>query len=684
MWGVATVSHSLIQFISAAPVASEEAQPAWHLDSPPCQPAAILDTHSESASRSCSGSSEAPALSLSPSAGSASSLSCSSLQEFQKATATLIHLSNSSTSLSSLEPEDTLHAHPSWSRELSAHDSWEEPGLPAFWGYQGLPQLEGAPGDIGPVTLQKLEGRGTRLLSGFSEEAAVAGDLEPGSNLLQAGWPLPFPHAPSPRLGSELSESSSQIWDENNEENLEELSPGVEPPSGSFLPASGSPDMEGSGGSYATHTSPRSGEEQEVSRTCRSPIGTSSTGKTMQISPVVTVFPHQTPFTNDSTLPLSFCLDTSASEKTDPSKENMPPEASIGHQEEPQDADPGPSIQKKPLQALPDPKATMTPKAPSEDKAPLVTEVASPSFVEGFLTEILSPVDEELSYGSGDLPSSIHRDAHLPPPPPTPQAKSDINEPNPSSEDFPSPPEEAMFPGDSLDTLGEDMSITAEDMSSLSEGALEEAIFQGLQKSGHWLGASGHGGSLDDSSSISPLSNWVVGAPEISPRLSTQPLSPSPVACVARENLAEASGSQGRPWEAVRCSEGAEHQQGMEHLLDRRAATSSPSWFEPSESPPSGPVPSVVRGQAESLKHTSVKTEGQSCWTEDQPMLQDLLNRQQLCRRDWAFDPASGACVDFPGTGDAGPVDVVSTQLSRRILCDSLAALSGLAPGDSP
>ncbi|KAH0506909.1 putative histone-lysine N-methyltransferase 2D [Microtus ochrogaster] len=65
-------------------------------------------------------------------------------------------------------------------------------------------------------------------------------------------------------------------------------------------------------------------------------------------------------------------------------------------------------------------------------------------------------------------------------------------------------------------------------------------------------------------------------------------------------------------------------------------------------------------------------------------MLQDLLDRQQLYRRDWAFGPASGACVDFPGTGDAGPLDVVSTQLSRRILCDSLAAVSGLAPRDSP
>ncbi|KAL6034277.1 hypothetical protein STEG23_015019, partial [Scotinomys teguina] len=391
------------------------------------------------------------------------------------------------------------------------------------------------------------------------------------------------------------------------------------------------------------------------------------------------------PSTSDSTLPLSFHLDTGTSGRVGLIlKANVPTEASAGYQEEPQNADTSLSVQRKPLQALPDPKAPMTLKTP-EDRAPLVTEVASPSYVDGFLAEILSPVDEQLSYGSGELPSSIHRDTHLPPPPPSPQAKSDINEPNPSSEDFPSPPEEAMFSGDSLDTLGEDMSITIEDTPSLSEEALEEALSLGPQKSGHCLGASGHDGSLDDASLTSPLSNRVVSAPEMSPRLSAQPLSPSPVACVARKHLEEASGSQGGPWEAVQCFESTEHQLGIEHLLDRRTATSSPSWSAPSENPPLGPVPSVASGQAESLKHTSEKEkEGQSCRTEGQPKLQDLLDRQQLCRRDSVFDPASGACADFPGTGDAGPVDVVSTQLSKRILCDSLAALSGLASGDSP
>lgn len=677
--------HSLIQSISAALVASEEeAQPAWHPDSPPSQPAAILDACSESVSSSFSGSSEAPAVSLTPSAGSSSSLSCSSLQEFQKATATLVQLSNSSTSLSNLEAEDTLPADPRWSRELSAHDSWEKPGLPPFWDlHQGLPQLEGLPEDVGQVTLQRLEGSEARLLSGFSEEAAVAGGSEPGYNFTQAGWPLSFPHAPSPRLGSELSESSSQIWDEN----LEEPSPCAELPSGCSLPANDSLDLEGSGGLHATLPSPGPGEEQEASRTSGSLTGASNTGETRQMSPVATftVFPPQIPSVSDSTLPLSFPLDTSTSGRAGLSKAKMPTEASAGYQGEPPDADTNPSIQRKSLQALPDPKAPVTLKAPSEDRAPLVTEVASPSYVDGVLTEILSPVDEELSYGSGDLPSSIHRDTRLPPPPPSPQAKSDINEPNPSSEDFPSPPEEAMFPGDSLDTLGEDTSITVEDMSSLSEEALEEALSLGPQKSGHCLGASGQDGSLNDSNSTSPLSNWVVSAPETSPRLPAQPLSPSPVACVTRKNLEEASGSQGGPWEAAPCFKSAEHQLVTEHLLDRRAATSSPSWSAPSESPSPGPVPSVASGQAESPKYTSKKEkEGQSCWTEGQPKLQDLLDRQELCRRDSAFDPASGTCVDLPGTGDAGPVDVVSTQLSRRILCDSLAALSGLAPGDNP
>ena len=214
------MSHSLIQSISAAPVACEaETQPAWHLDSPPCQSAAILDLCSETASSNHSGSTEGPALFLTHSVSPASSLSCSSLQEFQKATATLVQLSDSSTCLSTSEAEDTpLHAAPSWSRELSAHDSWEEPGLPSFCDlHQGLPQLEGGPGNVGQVILQRLEGGEVRLRSGFSEEVAVAAGSEPDYSSLQANWPLPFPHAPSPRLGSELSESSSQIWEEKRE-----------------------------------------------------------------------------------------------------------------------------------------------------------------------------------------------------------------------------------------------------------------------------------------------------------------------------------------------------------------------------------------------------------------------------------------------------------------------------------
>ncbi|XP_029392852.1 uncharacterized protein LOC115063640 [Mus pahari] len=405
------------------------------------------------------------------------------------------------------------------------------------------------------------------------------------------------------------------------------------------------------------------------------------------MSPVATftVFPPQSPSTSDLSLSLSVPLGTSSSDGAGLSKMNMPAEASAGCQEEPQNPDRSPSTERKPLQASPGPKAATALQVSSEVRAPCVTEVASPSCAGGFLTEILSPVDEELSYGSGDLTSSIHRVTHLLPPPPPPQAKSDINEPNLTSADFPTPPEEAMFSGDSLDTLGEDTSITAEDMSFLSEEALGEALSLGPQESGHWLGAPGQDGSLDDSNSTSPLSNWVVSAPGRSPRLSAQALSSSPVACVAREGL-QVSDSQGGPWEGVQCFESTEHQQGIEHILDRRAATSLSSCSAPSESSPPDPVPLMPSDQAESLKLTSEEEKaGQSCWTEDQPGLQDLLGTQQLPRRDWAFDPVSeGACADLLGTGDAGPVDVVSTQLSRKILCDSLAAVSGLVPEDSP
>uniref|UniRef100_D3ZUA4 Coiled-coil domain containing 187 n=1 Tax=Rattus norvegicus TaxID=10116 RepID=D3ZUA4_RAT len=671
----------------AAPAAYEaEAQSAWRLDSPPCQPAAISELCSETASSNHSGSSEGPALSLTHSADSASNLSCASLQEFQKATATLVQLSDSPASLSHLEAEDTLlHADPSWSRELSAHDSWKDPGLPSFWGlHQGLPQLEGVPGNVEQVTPQRLEGGGARLLSGFSEEVAVAAGLEPDFSSLQAGWPLLFPRAPSPKLGSELSESSSQIWEENSE-NLAEPSPRVEPDSGSSLPTNGSLNLEGSGGPHTRYTSPSPGGEQEASRTHSSLSDTSNTEKTRQMSPVATftVFPPQSLSVSDSTLSLSVPLDTSSLEGAGLSKVSMPTEASAGCQGEPQDAVTSPSMQRKPLQASPDSKVATTPQAPSEGGAPCATELASPSGEGGFLTEILSPVDEVLSYGSGDLTSSIHRVTHLLPPPPTPQAKSDISEPNPSSEDFPSPPEEAMFSGDSLDTLGEGPTITTDDMSSLSEEVLGEALSLGPQESGH-LGASGQAGDLGDSTSTSPLSNGDGSAPGKSTRLSAQPLTSSPGSCVARD--LQALDSQGGPRERVQCFKGAEHQQGIEYISDRREATSSPSWSTPSEGSPPGPVPVVPSGQAESLKHTSEEEKaGQSCCTEDQSKLQDLLGTQQLPRRDWAFDPVSeGACADLLGTGDAGPVDVVSTQLSRRILRESLAALSGLVPGDSP
>ncbi|GAB1286099.1 Coiled-coil domain-containing protein 187 [Apodemus speciosus] len=686
MEGVVTVSHSLIQSLSAAPVACEaEAQPAWHPDSPPCQSAAILDRCSETASSNHSGSSEGPALSLTHSVSPASSLSCSSLQEFQKATATLVQLSDSSTSLSTLEAEDTLqHADPSQSREL-AHDSWEEPGSPSFCGLrQGLPQLEGVSGHVGQVTLQRLEGGGASLLSGFSEEVAVVAGLEPDYSPLQAGWPLPFPHVPSPMLGSELSESSSQIWEESSE-NLVEHSPHVESDSGSSLPANGSLDLEGRGGPHTSHASLGPGGEQEASRTHRNLSDTSDTGKTRQTSSVATftVFPPQSRSTSNSTLSLSVPLDTSSSEGAGLSEVNMLAEVSAACQEEPRDANTSPSMQRKPLQASPDPEAAATLQASSEGRDPHVTERASPSCVGGFLTEILSPVDEELSYGSGDLTSSIHRVTHLLPPPPTPQAKSAINEPSPSSEDFPTPPEEAMFSGGSLDTLGEDTSIAAEDL-SLSETSLEEALSLGPREKG--LVAPGQDGGPDDLNSTSPLSNWVVSAPGRAPRLPAQALSSSPGACVAREDL-QGSDSQGGPWEGVQCFKGTEHQQGTGHILDRRVATSSPSWSASSEgSPPVRPVPLMPSGQADSLKHTSEEEEaGQNCRTEDQPKLLGLLDTQQLPRRDWALDSVSeGACSDLLGTGDAGPVDVVSTQLSRRILCDSLAALSGLVPEDIP
>nr|XP_044993874.1 coiled-coil domain-containing protein 187 isoform X2 [Jaculus jaculus] len=707
--------------LAASPAAPEEEMPPVLCPSNP-QSAAPLGLSSDSASSICSGSSEAPESSPASSMGLENSLSCSSLQEFQKATATLVQLSDSSPSSFSLEAEVTPDVNPRWSGELVTDISREESGPPSSWGlHLGHPRLGGVPRNVGQVTWQRMSGSSAGSLYDSSEVVAVAGSPEPGHSLLGVGWPLSLPDAPTPRLGSELSETSSRIWDEDGEENLLEPGPHVDPASGSSLPADGVSNLESSGEPCVVHPSTDPREDQEVSRTSRNLASVSNTGQTKQVSPEApcTTLPSQTPSTSDLDLSLSLPSDTSTSEVAGVSKGDMTAQTSAGFQERSQDANPSLSVERNPLQTLLEPKAPISlpfpPRVPpgakcqeagSEEDRALFVEAASPQGVSGFLTEILSPVDEELSYGSGDLPSSTHRHTHLPPLPPTPQAKSDTNKPSLSSEDFPSPPEEAMFPGSSLGDLGEDTCVTTEDISSLSEEAPAAALSPRPQESGLCLRASGQAGNLGDrqgdSKSMvmsqdegrqcsepdvwpaSPLSKGVGSALGQPPSPSAQPSTVSLAARCGQSMPLEASDTdvllrtQWGPWKGVQCFEGAECQQETGHILDIQAATPSPTCPEVPKGPPPGQVPLVASGKVGTFGHTSEEEE------EEGVLSLDSLDREQLPERDRAAVLASGGCANLPSPGGAGPVDVVSTQLSRKILCDSMAALSAIVPGGSP
>jgi thiol oxidase len=290
-----------------------------------------------------------------------------------------------------------------------------------------------------------------------------------------------------------------------------------------------------------------------------------------------------------------------------------------------------------------------------------------------------------------------------------------------------------VLPG-SLGPLGGATSIATGNLSSLSEEALAEAQFLGPQELGRCLVASGQRGSLvgelgKSNSEVGcqavgsqgseptdcPASTFGERAGSASgklPRLSAQPPTPSQEACVTQENLSRsfvagntevpqapdlhlgswagmvlegASGSLGRPWEGLQCFQGSECWQGLGYLLDRRAAAPSPPWPIAPTAPPPGPVPLVAHGQAGSPGYAGEEGEGGlSCWAGDQPRPQDSLGTEQLLGTDSALGPVSGLCAELQDTEWDEVVDLVSTQLSRRILCDSLAALSGLAPQGSP
>ncbi|XP_057575797.1 coiled-coil domain-containing protein 187 [Hippopotamus amphibius kiboko] len=586
----------------AAATAEVAAPPARHEGRPPAQRTASWDLGSACASApgTCSGSS---AWSLASSSGS--SPSCPSLQEFQKASAILVQLSESSVSLSD---GDTLDADLSWSGGL----------------HQGG----------GPEAWEGLEGSGALSLRG---SCTGAGGPEPTGGL---------PDTPSPRSGLELSEAPGEVWDQ---ESLREPGAGAVPTPGHRSPAGDVSHPEHTGGPPALPPLLGPGEGQDDSGSNGSLTCGSNTGKAKGRSPEAasTTFPSQTSSRGDLPLSLSFPSRTSASEGAEVSKRGEmggPAQASAGCPGGPCSPCPSLSTNGEPLQASPEPEVPGSPQAPPRDlggpaaptsesrapgcggsRAPAVLEEACPPLAGGVLPEILAPVDKVLSCGGADLPSSTRWDTCLPPPPPTPPAEGEAVPAGPHSEDFPSPPEEVECPGGSLGAPGEDSAITLGELPSWSGEGLPEPLSLGSRELGLCPGVAGQGrslaGELGGTSSVErdqatggqwsepqprgwPGSSLCGGAGDVPvgglPRLSAQPPSLSRVACVAGDS--PAAGDPGLPGSG---------------------------------------------------------------------------------RGDPAMGLGADPRTDLPGMDRAEVVDLVSTQLTRRILCDTLAALSEAAPPGS-
>ncbi|XP_040320274.1 coiled-coil domain-containing protein 187 isoform X5 [Herpailurus yagouaroundi] len=560
---------------------------------PPLRAPSDPGPESEAAPRSCSGS-----WAGSPASSSPSGVSCRSLQEFQRAAAVLVQLCESPVSVSDWGGGDVPDTDPGCSGELSPQDSW---GL-----HRGG----------GQVARERPEGGGAGPLGGLS--------TEPGG-VLREGWPLPPPDAPSPRSGSELSEASSEVWDE---ENL------LEPGSGPSLSTGGASHLENGGAPGSALASLGPGEGQEASGSTGSLIRelTTEEGPTDVPRGCPRALPSTPSFSSDLDLSLSSPSGSLASEGVDSGRgETRPLQASAACPEGPWDAALSLPSDRTPRQSWSEPEVPVTPRAPPGDPGGLVAltpqgwaprcrgsgdspapEEACPTPSSRALPEVLSPVDEVLSYGSADL-SSAHRDARLPPLPPAFPAEDLANTTSPDSGDFPSPPADVMSPGSLPGPPGEDASIKTGDLPSLSEEDTPEAPSPGPQESGLCLGAGRQGGSLGDKLGESRS--------------------------VSRDRAVGSQWSDPAGWPGCPSGGRAGDAPGGLPRLPVRPPTLSRVAFMAGEGPP---------------MLSAAGSPGQG-------------------------DPApalgAGPCADPPGTEGAKVVDLVSSQLSRRILCDTLAVL---------
>nr|CAI9707026.1 unnamed protein product [Rangifer tarandus platyrhynchus] len=592
--------------LTLSPAAEVVAPPALHEGGPPARLTAPWDLGSESTPSACSEASSP----WSTAASSGSLPSCPSLQEFQKASAILVQLSESPTSLSDGEARGTPDTDLSWAGGLPALDSW------------------GSHRGGGPETWEGLEG--TEALSGHSSGTGVGG-LAPAGGL---------PVAQSLRSGLERSELSSEVW---GRESPRDPGAGAGPAPGRCLPVGHASHLERAGVPLALPPFLGPGKGREDSGTSGSPTSGSDTGKAQRRSREAAGarLPSQTSSSGDLHLTLSFPSGTSVSEFGQRG-ETVPPQASGGCPEGPQGTHPSPSTDRKPVWTSSEPEVLLMPGAPPGDpggqaaqtaeswapgcggsRAPPVLKEACTPLAGGVLPEILSPVGEALSQSSLDLPPSTQRDACLPPLPPILPADGEADPASPHSEDFPTPPEDAVCPGVSLDTPGEAASLIMGEWSSLSGEGLSESPSPGPQEeAGLCLGVAGQGRSLGE----------VLGE----------------------------SGSVGRD-------------QATDSRLSEPVSLGSPCCGGAGDAPGWLPV----------LPAQPLTLSGVACVSVGSPAAGDpgLPGSGQ---GDPALALGAGPHAALPGVQRAEVVGLLSAQLSSRVLRDALAVLSEAAPAGSP
>nr|XP_021135683.1 centrosome-associated protein 350-like isoform X6 [Columba livia] len=111
------------------------------------------------------------------------------------------------------------------------------------------------------------------------------------------------------------------------------------------------------------------------------------------------------------------------------------------------------------------------------DDTIFISDEGLPPTAEDTLSEILSPVDEVLSYGSADLPSSNKKDLSFPsedlPPAPLGADAMKNDDSTFSMDDFPSPPEQ-MTVSESRPCMDEDISLQMDALPPLPDNAVPE------------------------------------------------------------------------------------------------------------------------------------------------------------------------------------------------------------------